>query len=73
MSCNVAAASRASGRVDSTTRTITPACTVPLPYVMCTGIEAVTPAGAFLDAEICSLPELDNEDKICSEEVPPEE
>ena len=49
----------ASGRVEDTTRTVTPAFTVPAPYAICTGMDAVVPGAASLVAETCKLPERD--------------
>ncbi len=56
---SVLSPTRASGRVEDTTRTVTPAFTVPAPYAICTGMDAVVPGAASLVAETCKLPERD--------------
>ncbi len=69
---NVLSPTRASGRVEDTTRTVTPAFTVPAPYAICTGMDAVVPGAASLVAETCKLPERDRFAVIClDDELPP--
>ena len=70
---SVLSPTRASGRVEDTTRTVTPAFTVPAPYAICTGMDAVVPGAASLVAETCKLPERDRLAVIRpDDELPPE-
>ena len=62
---------RAIGLVEATTRTVTPACTVPFEYEMVIGTLTVVPGVAVLSALTVSLPSALTFVVTWSEETPP--